>query len=32
MTFTEALLIANPDWIEILTDEQQQGQLKIDYD
>lgn len=32
MTFTEAFLIACPDWAEILTDEPPQGQLTIDYD
>jgi hypothetical protein len=32
MTFTEAFLIANPDWAEILADEPKQGQLTIDYD
>ena len=31
MTFTEAFLISNPDWLEILTDEPK-GQLTIDYD
>jgi len=31
MTFTEAFLIANPEWLEILTDEPQK-QLTIEFD